>query len=301
MSIHRTALRTAIARRRTATNWSFILRASDVGTHTLWLEAYDEAGNTTKAGPYTVEVYDNVPPEIAARAPYPGAGNVPLTATVAITFSEGISRTTFAYSVTPDPGGWSETWDTLSEAVTLTHTAFAYGTRYTVTVSAADDLSDNPLTDAPVAWWFETVPEPDTTSPEIVAVSPPDGAMDVPLTAPVVITFSESISTSTFAYSVSPDPDGWAASWDAVGLVVTLTHAPFAEATWYTVTITAADDIAANPLNGAPVDLDILDTRCTRHRAAGDRRGRASKRHGKRAASTQQWSSRSVKLSIHRR
>ena len=129
---------------------------SEVGTHTLWLEAYDEAGNTTKAGPYTVEVYDNVPPEIMARAPYPGEGNVPLMATVAITFSEAISQATFAYSVNPDPGGWSATWDTISEVVTLTHAAFAYGTRYTVTVSAADDLAGNPLADAPVAWWFNT-------------------------------------------------------------------------------------------------------------------------------------------------
>ena len=40
--------------------------------------------------------------------------------------------------------------------VTLTHDTFTESTRYTVTVSAADDLAGNPLADAPVAWWFET-------------------------------------------------------------------------------------------------------------------------------------------------
>lgn len=221
-------------------NWTFTLRATDVGTHTLWLEAYDEAGNTTKRGPYTVEVYDNVPPEIGARAPDHGAVGVSLTATV-------------AYAVAPDPGGWSVAWDTLSQVVTLTHATFAYGTRVTVTITAADDLAGNPLASAPVVWRFDTLAEPDTVAPEIVTVQPPDTALNVALTAPVVITFSEAISTGTFAYGVSPDPGGWGAAWDEAGLVVTLTHAPFVEATWYTVTVTAADDLSGNPLASAPV------------------------------------------------
>ncbi|HOS78982.1 MAG TPA: Ig-like domain-containing protein [Anaerolineae bacterium] len=35
-------------------NWSFTLRPTRPGTHTLWLEAYDQAGNVTVDGPYPV-------------------------------------------------------------------------------------------------------------------------------------------------------------------------------------------------------------------------------------------------------
>jgi hypothetical protein len=40
----------------------------------------------------------------------------------------------------------------------LSHNAFDYKTVYTVSVSAADDLAGNPLSDAPVMWSFATVP-----------------------------------------------------------------------------------------------------------------------------------------------
>jgi hypothetical protein len=76
--------------------------------------------------------------------------------------------------------------------------------------------------------------------------------MNVALTAPVVITFSEAINASTFAYNATPDPGGWSASWSGGDTVVTLLHNPFASPITYTVTITAADDRGGNPLAGAP-------------------------------------------------
>lgn len=81
---------------------------------------------------------------------------VSIDAAVVITFSEVINASTLSYNVTPDPGGWSAAWAASSQWVTLTHAAFAENTRYTVTVTIADDLVGNPLADAPVMWWFET-------------------------------------------------------------------------------------------------------------------------------------------------
>ena len=46
-------------------------------------------------------------------------------------------------------------------------------------------------------------------SPEIVATYPADGEWQVPLSAPVVITFSEPIAIFDLAYQVEPDPGGW--------------------------------------------------------------------------------------------
>jgi CSLREA domain-containing protein len=89
---------------------------------------------------------------------------------------------------------------------------------------------------------------PDENAPAVMAVSPPDGALDVAVDAALVITFSEPISVPTFAYSVSPDPGGWAESWGPNDTVVSLTHDDFAYDTAYTATITAAEDRAGNPL-----------------------------------------------------
>jgi uncharacterized repeat protein (TIGR01451 family) len=46
----------------------------------------------------------------------------------------------------------------------------------------------------------------DTTPPELIASSPVSGAIDVPLTAAVVLTFSEPMVTTTLDYRITPDP-----------------------------------------------------------------------------------------------
>ncbi len=97
-----------------------------------------------------------------------------------------------------------------------------------------------------------TVSAVDITPPQVLATRPVSNAGDVALDVSVVITFSEVISTSTFSYTVSPDPGGWLPVWSSDDRVVTLSHAPFAYETVYTVTLTAADDLAGNLLMGAP-------------------------------------------------
>jgi hypothetical protein len=117
---------------------------------------------------------------------------------------------------------------------------------YTWTVAAYDAIPwTSPYTDT----WSFTV---DASAPTVVAVAPGSGATNVALTAPVVVTFSEPINTSTFTYNVTPDPGGWAATWSDGDTVVTLAHDPFASQTTYTVTVTAAADLGDNPLSGAP-------------------------------------------------
>jgi CSLREA domain-containing protein len=88
----------------------------------------------------------------------------------------------------------------------------------------------------------------DTIAPSILTTEPEDGAVDVALDAPGVITFDEPIDPATLSYSCEPDPGGWAAAWNGLGTVVTLTHDLMTYATVYTVTVTAAADLAGNPL-----------------------------------------------------
>jgi uncharacterized repeat protein (TIGR01451 family) len=80
------------------------------GTYTWTVAAYDTAGNASAyadAWSFTVEA---TPPQILATAPEAGETDVALDAAVVITFSEPIAAGAFAYTVTPDPGGWSALW-----------------------------------------------------------------------------------------------------------------------------------------------------------------------------------------------
>jgi hypothetical protein len=231
------------------------------------LQAKDLANNVLDSAPvswsFTTAASDTTAPVIQTVLPANGAVGVSVNAGIVITFSESISTTTFAYSVSPNPGGWVASWNGSHTVVTLSHASFAAGTTHTVNVTQAKDMAGNALGSAPVSWSFTTVIS-DTTAPTILMVSPANGTNDVSVGAGIVITFSESISTTTFAYSVSPNPGGWVASWNGSHTVVTLSHTSFAAGTVYTITILQAKDLAGNDLVGTLVNwsftTSLIDT-----------------------------------------
>jgi CSLREA domain-containing protein len=123
----------------------------------------DQRGVSRPQGPHcdisAFEAYpDMVAPAVMAVSPPDEATDVAPDATVVITFSEPISVPTFAYSLSPDPGGWTESWGPNDTVVSLTHDVFAYDTTYTATVTAAEDRAGNPMA-SPYAWSFSTVGE----------------------------------------------------------------------------------------------------------------------------------------------
>jgi hypothetical protein len=105
-------------------------------------------------GPGITVTVDATPPQLAAFRPLSGAVDVPLTATVALTFSESIVTGTLAFSLAPDPGGWAVAWNAEGTAAMLSHTAFDAGQIYTFTVTQARDRALNPL--SPAQWTFAT-------------------------------------------------------------------------------------------------------------------------------------------------
>jgi len=176
--------------------------------------------------------------------------DVPLTATVVVTFSEAMSTTSLSVAAVPDPGGWSATWAQSNTVVTLDHAPFAYSTTYTLTVWA-EDAQGEVLVPGPVPnpWAFTTLPP---VPPVILATWPADGAVDVPLTETVVVTFSQAMSTTSLSVTAVPDPGGWSATWAQSDTVVLLTHAPFAYSTTYTLTV-GAEDTQGEALVPGPV------------------------------------------------
>jgi parallel beta-helix repeat protein len=83
--------------------------------------------------------------------------------------------------------------------------------------------------------------EDDDTRPAVAGTSPGDGAVEVALDAPLVITFSEPIGPPSLSLVVTPDPGGWHLSWNASGTVLTATHSGLALTTTYAASVTAGD------------------------------------------------------------
>jgi hypothetical protein len=97
----------------------------------------------------SLQVQDTWPPE--------GASGVPVDASVVISFNKAVNTSTLNYDVSPDPGGWAESWDSANKVATLAHNRFDPGATYTVTIIEAQDLEGNSLSYAPVVWSFTTL------------------------------------------------------------------------------------------------------------------------------------------------
>lgn len=213
--------------------------------YTIEVAALDEEGDALEpwGAPnpwsFTTAALPPTPPTIVTAAPAAGATGVALDAPVVLHFSEAMSTTSLSVTAVPDPGGWSAVWSAGDTVATLAHAPFGYSTTYTVTVWAEDAQGETLVPGpAPNPWAFTTLP---ATPPVILEAQPADGAVGVPLTVTVVVTFSEAMSTASLNVSVQPDPGGWSATWAQSDTVVTLAHAPFDYDTAYTATVWAED------------------------------------------------------------
>jgi len=77
--------------------------------------------------------------------------------------------------------------------------------------------------------------------PTIVYTYPADDQIGVPITAPLVITFSEPIDVASWVLAITPDPGLEPSVWSPDLTAVTVHHLPFAYDQRYTVTVAAAD------------------------------------------------------------
>jgi hypothetical protein len=184
----------------------------------------------------TVSAQD--PPFIESTEPVDGASGVPITSSLVITFSQAMNTNSLSYDVMPDPGNWSVTWGNSNTMLILTPSVWDYAQVYTVSINAENEVGQALVPGlVPNPWSFTTIGPP----PHVVSTDPADSASGVPLTASLVITFSEPMITSTLAYTIAPDPGGWAEAWSDGDTVLTLDHAGLAYSQTYTVTVAARD------------------------------------------------------------
>ncbi|MCJ2670282.1 MAG: Ig-like domain-containing protein [Candidatus Thermoplasmatota archaeon] len=228
----------------------------NVTVHIIYAE--DKSGDQLVPGPvpnpWTFFVGTGAFPSVVMTDPYDGEVDVDVWRSITIQFSREIIPGTFHWNFTlgPDPFGWSESWDQTVEpndTVTLSHSnPFAELTAYCLKVEHARDIHGRDLIQ-PYYFVFSTGP----FGVHIVATSPVDAEIGVHADSDIWIHFSESINTSTVAWSINPDPGGWTVDWLANDTVLVLMHSNPFNLGNVTVEILYAEDKSGSPLVPGPV------------------------------------------------
>ena len=197
--------------------------------------------------PWTFTAEDIIPPEITITSPSDGSASVALNANIIVTFSEEMDNTTVTYTCTPDPGGWTVSWSGGNTVATYSHSLFSEKTTYTFQITGGKDVAGNNLVvgAVPNPWSFMTE---DILAPQITATSPIDSTIDVPLSADIIVTFSEEMDNTTLTYVIIPNPAGWIVTWSGGNTVATLSHNAFDSSRNYAFQITGGKDLAGNDL-----------------------------------------------------
>ncbi|MFQ6107805.1 MAG: Ig-like domain-containing protein, partial [Thermoplasmata archaeon] len=210
-------------------NWTVTLNHSNdfaqCTIHTVQVtQARDLDNNNIIPGPvpnpwtFTTECIN---PYIVSTDPYDGEVDVPLDYNVTVIFSEPMDNASVVFQIMPGLP-FNYVWTNNDTVLTITHTdPFIECQLYNAGISDGTDKDGNPLipgpSPVPNPWVFTTV----CINPWVVSHYPPNGGMDIPLDAPLIINFSESMSTPTVSIDVSPNPGGWGSkewSWNESSL-----------------------------------------------------------------------------------
>ena len=241
------------------------LAASTQYTASLSTAVTDASGNplaasyswsfTTAAAP------DVTPPTVIANTPLNGATAVGLNTAISATFSEPLTNSTItaaSMSLSPLAGGpaiGGSVSVTGNTATFVPGANLAGSTQFRATITTAvKDAAGNALA-ANFSWTFTTGAAPDVTPPTVTSTTPASGAIAVSRSEPVLVTFSEPMTTSTLnttTFTLVPTAGGAAVAGTVTMTGNTASFAPSAQLaglTRYTATVTtAAKDAAGNAL-----------------------------------------------------
>lgn len=161
--------------------------------------AKDLAGKTL-ASAYTwrfgtAAAADSVAPRVTSYAPAAGATRVPTRSAVAMAFSEPMDAASVGRAFTLRCNGAvvAGRMDYVGQAAAFRpDAALAPGAACAASLGAgATDLAGNAL--QPEAWAFATAAEDDVTPPQVLSVSPANGASNVPRHTALSVSFDEAI------------------------------------------------------------------------------------------------------------
>jgi len=148
----------------------------------------------------TGTVADTVGPQVLGVSPANGLSGVPINTQVVIQFDKPIDNLTLSQVTLSGGGGSVNVIPTLSngdQTLTLTPVVpLTASTVYTLTITGVQDLAGIPMA-ATVTTTFTTASGADLTPPQVVGVSPVNGATGVPTNAVVQIQFNKRMDPLT--------------------------------------------------------------------------------------------------------
>jgi len=125
--------------------------------------AKDLAGLDLVPLPYTWSFLTACPnPFLVFTVPAHDATDVELNRSVDVEFSDPMNTASVAWTIDPDPGGWSQSWADNDTMLTLSHAnLFDYGSTYTFEVTGGQDKDGFPLISGlvPNPWSWTTGPK----------------------------------------------------------------------------------------------------------------------------------------------
>ena len=187
---------------------------------------------TATAGPFTI---DN-PPLVGYVDPPDGATGVGIWATAAAGFRDAMAPTSINGSTFTLAGGpfgsvrGNVAYDAATHAATFTPTVpLAYATRYTATLTTGVQGANGENLPVMRTWTFTTAL--DVAPPSSIALSPEDGAMNVPRNVVLAVAWdralnASTLNTSTFALATaSGSPVNGTVAYDAAARTAAFTPA----------------------------------------------------------------------------
>ncbi len=186
-------------------------------------------------------------PYVKSSIPADRDHQVPIDQDIQIVFSKPMITSTVELG---GPGTlalpFTSTWSAKNTILSYAHPNFEHGRILTFTISG-QDRPGNVLGDGPVpSTWTFTVTN-DNVPPNAVIGIEGGQLVNVPVTAQVVITFTEPVRTEATAYSIEPPITGFLL-WDVEGQIARFRHADFQGEETYTFTLHTAQDLAGNLL-----------------------------------------------------
>lgn len=174
---------------------------------------------------------------------------------VRIMFSKPMDTTSVTWQfLRGTPISFDPIWTEEDTFLNLTHTEkLAENEVYELQVFGRSkdgaELVSNPVDPNVVnPWMFVT----ERVNPYITEVDPPQGAVDVPLNADIVIDFSEPMVPSTVEWTIYP-PIPNSGTWTNDDAKLTISHAvEFQDCTLYSVQVTKGEDRIGAPLSPGP-------------------------------------------------
>ena len=194
---------------------------------------------------YTVP---SVPPYIVSEDPVCPSFTVPMTTVPRIIFSESMNRATvFVNFSTGTPVTWNYVWSVGDSVLDLQHAQpFGENQVYRLLIQGRD-LSGDPLTTTTTPGVCDGIPsEPwifvtDKVNPTVTVTNPAFQQIDVPLTALIVVTFSEPMNPASVTWNLTPFVD-LTPSWSVGDSVLTLSHTvPFPQCRQHTALVNGTD------------------------------------------------------------